>query len=504
MDITTFLKDNTLLFPLLFLPTITFLLFVIKQTKLLSSKSIINLPPGPTPLPVIGNLHQVGDKPHVSTAILSRQYGPLISLRLGQNLLVVASSPEAAMGVLKTQDRFLSSRAGPAAFQQKDLLPHSLIWSECNQTWKNLRTICRSELFSAKALESQSRLRVEKVSQLVDFLRRKQGQAIDVEDVVFTTLLNTLSSIIFGKDMLQYADGDGTCDWLKESMHKVIEYGGHVKDLGSFYPMLERFDLHGTTRGAKKVVDKVHAYWETIIDERRAVVGSSTWSSDQAQSFLDRLLENGFTSNQIYEFVMERFVAGSNTTTSVVVWAMTELLRHKEVMSKVEEEMRNEIESDQISVSQLSQLTYLQSCIKETYRLHPPVPLLLPRIANETCEVMKYTIPKNTKVFVNLWAMGRDPKVWDEPLRCMPERFTNSKVDFKGQDFELLPFGSGRRICAGMPSGIKSVEYILATLIREFAWTLPNGDDPSKLDVQEKFGIAMKRENPLKVIFKQK
>ncbi|KAK9048008.1 hypothetical protein SSX86_033029 [Deinandra increscens subsp. villosa] len=202
MDITSFLRDNNLAFPLFMLSTLLFISLIFKQTKLIFSKAIKNLPPGPPRLPIIGNLHQVGDRPHVSLANLAQSFGPLISLRFGTQHVVVASSPEAAMGILKTQDRHLSSRIVPTAFQQAPLIPHSLIWSECNQTWKSLRTLCRAELFSAKALEAHSRLREEKLAKLVDFLRREQGRVIDVEDMVFTTLFNTLSCIIFGKDML--------------------------------------------------------------------------------------------------------------------------------------------------------------------------------------------------------------------------------------------------------------------------------------------------------------
>ncbi|KAI3803981.1 hypothetical protein L1987_32147 [Smallanthus sonchifolius] len=504
MDITAFLRDNNLASPLFVLSTIFLLLLIFKQAKLVSSKSIKNLPPGPSKLPIVGNLHQVGESPHVSFAKLAQKFGPLISLRFGKQIVVVASSPEAAMGILKTQDRLLSSRIVPTAFQQASLIPHSLIWSECNQTWKSLRTLCRAELFSAKALEAHSRLRQEKLGNLLDFLRRKQGQVIDVEDVVFTTLFNTLSSIMFGKDLLDFKDEQGTQDELKESLRTIIEYGGRVKDLGSFFPMLERFDLHGIRKGTMKEFNKVFAYWEDIIEERRVQVNSSMWSSEQAQSFLDRMLENGFSNNQINQMVMELFIAGTNTTTSTVMWSMTELVRHKEVMSKIEEEMKKEVNSDQITNSQLSKLTYLQACIKENFRLHPSVPLLLPHMAAETCEVMNYSIPKNAKIFVNVWAMGRDPKLWNDPLSFNPERFIDSKMDFKGQDFELLPFGSGRRICPGLPSGIKSVEFLLASLVREFNWALPKGEDPSMLDMNDKFGIALKRKIPLKLIFKQK
>ncbi|KAK1436912.1 hypothetical protein QVD17_02696 [Tagetes erecta] len=504
MDITTFLEVNIVSSTLFIIATIFSILLLVKQTKAFYIKSDKNLPPGPAKLPIIGNLHQVGDKPHVTLANMAKRYGPLISLRLGKQLLVVASSPEAAKEILKTHDRLLSARSVPTAFQHAFILPHSLMWSECNQKWKNLRTLCRNEMFSAKALESHSSLRDESFARMLDFLRKKQGQAINMEDVVFTTLFNILSSIIFAKRFLDFPDENGSSDWLKESMHKLIEYGGRVKDFGSFFPILERFDVNGISKGSLKEFKKVYAYLEVIMDERRAHVNSSTWSSEQAQSFLDRLLENGFSNDQMFEPIMELLAAGTNTTTTAVIWTLSELVRHKEYMIKLQQEIRNEITSDQPFNTQLCKLTYLQACIKESFRLHPPVPLLLPRMALETCEVMNYTVPKNAKIYVNLWAMGRDPKLWDDPLAFKPERFINSKLDFKGQDFELLPFGSGRRMCPGMPSGIKSVETVVAYLIREFDWDVPNGDDPSKLDMNDRFGIALKREKPLMLIFKQR
>ena len=246
MDITSFLRDNNLSTTFFVLSSIFFLLLIVKLAKPTSSKK---LPPGPPRLPIIGNLHQVGDRPHVSTAKFAKEYGPLISLRLGKQILVVASSPEAAIEILKTQDRFLSSRVVPTAFQQPSLIPHSLIWSECSQTWKGLRTLCRTELFSAKALESHSRIREQKLGHLLDFLHRQEGQAINVEDVVFITLFNTLTSVIFSRDLLDLKDVHGTRDGLNESLHKIIEYGGIIKDFGSFFPIFQRFDLQGIRKG---------------------------------------------------------------------------------------------------------------------------------------------------------------------------------------------------------------------------------------------------------------
>lgn len=304
MDFTSVLKDNNLSFPLFVLSTISLLFFIVKQIKSSSPKSLKNLPPGPPKLPIIGNLHQVGNNPHVSIANISREFGPLISLRFGNQLVVVASTPEAAMGILKTQDRSLSSRFVPTALQQPALLPHSLMWSECNQTWKNLRALCRTEMFSTKALEAQCMLREEKIRRMMDFLHSKQGHVINIEDVVFTTLFNTLTSIIFNKDLIALKDDYGSSDELKAIMHKVIEVAGRVIDFGSFFPILERFDLHGIRKGTMKEFIKAFSYWEYIIEERRSQVNSSTWSPEQAQMFVDRLLENGFSNNQIHQLVM--------------------------------------------------------------------------------------------------------------------------------------------------------------------------------------------------------
>ncbi|KAI7730293.1 hypothetical protein M8C21_004507, partial [Ambrosia artemisiifolia] len=391
-----FLVDNNLSFPLFVLSTISFIFLIVKQFKSFSLKSIKHLPPSPPRLPIIGNLHQVGSKPHISFANIAKEYGPLIYVRLGNQPVVIASTPETAMEILKTQDRFLSSRDVPNAFKQPSLLPHSLIWSECNQTWKKLRSLCRTKMFSTKALEAQSILREEKIGHMLDFLHSKQGEVTNIEDVVFTTLFNTLSSIIFAKDLIDLTDDYGSSDELKATLHKIIEFGGRVIDFGSFFPNLERFDLHGIRKGTMKHFLKAFSYWEYIIEERRSQVNSSSWSSNQAQTFVDRLLENGFSNNQIHQLVMELFVAGTNTTTSTVVWVMSELVRHQEVMFKIEDEMKKEIQSEKINPTHISKLSYLQACIKETMRLHPPVPLLLPHMAAETCEVMGYTIPKNT------------------------------------------------------------------------------------------------------------
>lgn len=184
---------------------------------------------------------------------------------------------------------------------------------------------------------------------------------------------------------------------------------------------------------------------------------------------------------------------------------MAELLKNPKCMKKVQAEVATKV-TDGILLheSHISQLTYLQACIKETLRLHPTGPFLLPHRATDTCQVMNHTIPKNTQVLVNIWAVGRDPKYWEDPLVFEPERFLNSNLDFKGNDFEFIPFGSGRRICPGLPMATKQVPLIVAALIHFFDWSLADGKDFAELDVTEKYGLTLRMQQSLLLIPKAK
>lgn len=207
----------------------------------------------------------------------------------------------------------------------------------------------------------------------------------------------------------------------------------------------------------------------------------------------------------IVSAVQELFTAGTDTTTITVEWAMTELLKNREAMERVHEELRSAFgDRNSISESVLSQLPYLEACFKETLRLHAPVPFLLPHCAPETCEVMNYTIPKNTRILVNVWAIGRDPEFWEDPLSFKPERFLGSDLDFKGHNYEYLPFGAGRRICPGLSMGNRQGKLILAYLLHCFDWSLPNGEDASTIDTTEKLGLTLQMVKPLLLVPKWK
>ncbi|KAK9049112.1 hypothetical protein SSX86_031922 [Deinandra increscens subsp. villosa] len=215
---------------LVFLP---FLLFITRKYY----KGVKNLPPGPKPWPIIGNIHQIGHKPHASTAMFSKEYGPLISLRFGSKLIVVASSREAAMGILKTQDRLLSGRSIADSLHQS-FMDFYFVWAnDCSDHWKSLRTLTRVELFSTKAIEAQSNLRNEKLTQMLDYLDTMQGKVVKIEGVVFTTLFNTLSNLLFSKDFVDLKDEHGTSHAMKSALLKLFQ-NASTPCVSDFFPLL--------------------------------------------------------------------------------------------------------------------------------------------------------------------------------------------------------------------------------------------------------------------------
>ncbi|XP_073107217.1 flavonoid 3',5'-hydroxylase 2-like [Elaeis guineensis] len=190
-------------------------------------------------------------------------------------------------------------------------------------------------------------------------------------------------------------------------------------------------------------------------------------------------------------------VGGTDTTSNTMEWALAEMMQKPETLRKAQEELDQVVGKDNIvEESHISKLPYLGAVIKEVLRLHPALPLLVPHCPSSPCLVGGYTIPEGSRVFVNVWAIHRDPLLWEDPLEFKPERFldSNNKWDFSGNDFNYFPFGSGRRICAGISMAERMVGYLLASLLHSFEWKLAEG---TKLNLEEKFGIVLKKAKPL-------
>lgn len=192
------------------------------------------------------------------------------------------------------------------------------------------------------------------------------------------------------------------------------------------------------------------------------------------------------------------FVAGGDTSSTTVEWAISEMLRNPTTMEKAQEEVRAVFsKKGKVEETGLEELKYMKSVIKETLRIHPPAPLLLPRESTERCELNGFTIPSKTRAIVNAWAMGRDPDHWNEPDKFIPERFLGTSVDYKGKNFEFIPFGAGIRICPGISLGLANMELLLAEMLYHFDWKLPHGVRPEELGMTEMFGIVARRKKEL-------
>ena len=180
---------------------------------------------------------------------------------------------------------------------------------------------------------------------------------------------------------------------------------------------------------------------------------------------------------------------------------MAELLNNPKAMAKARSELDEVLGKGMIvEESDISKLPYLQAVVKETFRLHPPVPFLVPRKTEMESEILGYEVPKNAQVLVNVWAIGRDPMLWTNPNSFVPERFLECEIDVKGRDFQLIPFGAGRRICPGLLLGHRMVHLMLASLLHSFDWKLEDGMKPEDMDMTEKFGFTLRKAQPLQAV----
>ncbi|CAI0629327.1 unnamed protein product [Linum tenue] len=255
---------------------------------------------------------------------------------------------------------------------------------------------------------------------------------------------------------------------------------------------------------AREMEEKLHAESDTILQEiidahvsrRRSDVDRATGGGDD-QDLVDVLLN--FTRGNVLQDI---FFGGTHTSSVTIEWVMSELMRNPEEMEKAQKEVRRVFDGKGKAVDEASidELHYMKLIVRETLRLHPPLPLLVPRESRETIVIKGYQIPAKTKVAINAWAIGRDPAYWIEPDKFMPERFVNSPVNYNGDDFQLLPFGAGRRMCPGVKTGMAIVHLAVANLLYHFDWKLPNEMKPEDLDMTEVFGIVVGRKNDLHLI----
>ncbi|KAK7340140.1 hypothetical protein VNO77_20834 [Canavalia gladiata] len=465
------------------------------------SRESTELPPGPHPFPIIGNILELGKNPHKALTKLSKIYGPVMTLKLGSITTIVISSPKIAKQVLHENGEAFCDRTIPSSVCVLEHHRYSIVWQPRSPRWRNLRRLCATKVFSTRVLESTQFLRQQKVQQLLDYVKEscKKGEVVDIGEAVFTTVLSSISNTFFSVD-LSHSTSE-KCQDFKDIVWGVMEEAGRP-NVADFFPILQPFDPQRVHARMTTYFKKLCQIIDGIIEERMKSRVSKTDSKDVLDSLLQVIEETSsqLSRQEMLHLFADLFVAGIDTTSVTVEWVMAELLHNPDKLAKVRKELSQVIGKDgTLEESHILKFPFLRAVVKETFRLHPPIPLLVPRKCDEMVNISGFKVPKNSQIFVNVWAMGRDPTIWENPKMFMPERFLESEIDFKGHDFELIPFGAGKRICPGLPLAHRTVHLMVASLLHNFEWKLADGLIPQHMNMKEKFMLTIKRVQPLRV-----
>ncbi|XP_076902074.1 6,7,8-trihydroxycoumarin synthase-like [Bidens hawaiensis] len=473
--------------------------------KIIKNKSSLINPPGPSGLPFIGNLHQINPSSiHTSLWELSKSYGPIISLRFGFVPAIAVSSASVAKEVLKTQDLIFCSRPRLLGDQKFSYGGIDVIFSPYDEKWKEMRRIFTTHLLSPKRVQSSRYIREDEVSRAMSTIH---GLALSSNNIInFCEFAKSVTSTI----MMRFGFGKRYQDeherkkvlWLVGEIQQIIadNYASDIWPGLPFVSLVDRFT--GKMDRLEKCFQEFDLFYQQLIDER--LNGQNLKSHEEEEDVIDillRLMQDklfSLTHEHIKALLMNVFVAGTDTSAATVVWSMTLLIKNPNAMKKAQEEVRNVIgKKGKIDEEDLSKLVYLKAVVKEIMRLYPPAPLLVPRETIKDAILHGYKIKQKTLVYVNAFAIGRDPEFWENPEDFFPERFLDSDIDFKGNDLELIPFGAGRRICPALSMGVAMVELLLANLLYLFDWGLPNDMRKEDIDLDVVPGVTMHKRNEL-------
>ncbi|XP_038905158.1 cytochrome P450 CYP82D47-like [Benincasa hispida] len=495
------------------------LFWVLSKSSLFSSQHR-NKKPQPPPVaggawPVIGHLHLLnGSEPaHKIIGKMADSTGPIFTLKLGTHTAVVVSDWEIAKECFTTNDRAFASRPKLTATKHMAYDNSMFGFAQYGPFWRHMRKITSLELLSNHRLHQFQPIRtseiqssIKKLYELCTINKNGEKVLVDMKTWFEDITLNIIFKIVFGK---RFSDAklEGSEDYRK-TFRGLLELFGMFVPSDSF-PFLSWLDLGGYEKAMKKaskVVDEVFDKW--LKEHRQRKMESNNNKVDQ--DFMDVMISivkdddeqlSGYDGDSVIKATcLAMILGGFDTTATTMTWALSLLLNNQETLKKAKLELEEQVgRQKQVRESDVKNLIYLQAIVKETLRLYPAAPLSIPRESIEDCSIFGYHIPSRTRLIVNLQKLQRDPLVWEEPNEFQPERFLTSKKEFfvRGQSPQLIPFGSGRRICLGISFALQVIHLTLANLLHEFEIDRPSKD---LLDMEESFGLTSTKKSPLEVV----
>ncbi|EOA25913.1 hypothetical protein CARUB_v10019302mg [Capsella rubella] len=470
------------------------IIFFIKHKR---GKKNSNTPPSPPGLPLIGNLHQLGRHTHRSLCSLSHRYGPLMLLHFGSVPVLVVSSAEVARDVLKTHDRVFASRPRSKIFEKLLYDRHDVASAPYGEYWRQMKSVCVLHLFSNKMVRSFREVREEEISLMLEKIRRSSSLPVNLSKILVSLTNDVICRAALGR---KYG---GETDF-KELMERLSRLLGTIS-VGSYVPWLAWIDkIRGLDGQLEKTANDLDEFFERVVQDHED--GEDRDRTD----FVDVLLaiqkdkSVGFEIDRVSvkAIVLNVFVGGTETSYTLMEWAMTELLRHPKCMNRLQEEVRMISKGkSRVIEEDIQEMKYLKAVMKETMRLHPPLPLMVAHESTQDVKLGEYHIPAGTQVMINAWAIGREAETWGpDAEEFRPERHLDLSVDYRGQNFELIPFGAGRRICPAISFAVVLNEVVLANLVHRFDWRLPAESIGDQTGVAESTGASVHCKFPLYAI----
>ncbi|KAL0404962.1 UNVERIFIED_CONTAM: 3,9-dihydroxypterocarpan 6A-monooxygenase [Sesamum radiatum] len=483
------------------IPTILLRAFVKKRSS-------PRLPPSPLALPIIGHLHLLSSIPHQAFFKISSRYGPLIHLYLGSVPCVVASSPEICKEFLKTHEISFSNRPKTIVSDYVTYGSQDFSFAPYGDHWKFVKKLCVSRLLGGQTLDLLQPIRRQEINYLIELvsLKAKAGEAVAIGSELIRMSNNIISTMVLSRRL---SGDENEAAEIREQVREITALTGQF-NLSDFIWFCKSLDVQGFGKRLKAVMGRFDKMMEKIIEEhqseRRKLKQRGKEGEVVAKDLLHILLdiaedessEMKLTRENIKGFILDLFLAGTDTSAITIEWTLAELINHPKILQKAVQEIDSVVGKNRVvQESDIPKLPYLQAIVKESLRIHPSGPIIV-RESTEDCTVSGYHIPAKTRLFVNVWAVGRDPNHWENPLEFRPERFlaedgsAKGQLDVRGQHYHLLPFGSGRRSCPGTSLALLVVQTALAAMIQCFDWKVEGS-----VDMEEAASMTLPRANPL-------